>query len=62
MKCNNPKCNNEKPNTANRKWCVECAAKKHKAHKTRWANRNKKYHYDYLKKWKIELKELERSA
>ena len=54
MTCQTLGCENE---AVGYLWCRECAAEKVKEHKKNWRDRNKKYHHNYLKKWKREFKE-----
>lgn len=46
--------------TRNRKHCHECSKKTVKAMKKKWQLKNLLYHRNYNKKWRLELKELEK--
>jgi predicted metal-dependent phosphoesterase TrpH len=59
MKCDIPYCKKDKPNHGNAKWCNYHAEIFKKRGAGRWASENKKYHYEYLKKWRAGLKEME---
>ena len=59
MICEYEGCKDEIPNDRNRKFCLHHSKLTKKLHKKRWADKNKKYHYEYFKKWNRDLKEIE---